>query len=415
MRRPTACLALACCALVLAPPIGASTSRNAARAQASYKAMQRFFYRKEARLYAPAYPGIARLPYSHLWPFSQALAATVAMAQLPDGGARYRPALSDRLRALKRYWNASRRPAGYDAEPLTYPGGGDQFYDDNAWVGLELVTVSRRFGDGKALARAQQLFRLLLAGWDRTTTHPCPGGVFWSRTPPLRDRNTVSTANAAQLGLQLYAVTRNPRFLRWATVMYGWVQRCLGAPNGLYWDHIDAGGRIDRKQWSYNQGAMIGAAVLLYQATRDPQYLVEAEFAADAAVASYRPFETGSEPAYFLGIFFHNLAQLRAIEPASSYEDAIEAYADSVWTRARDPATGLFHFAGAKRVQVLEQAAMVRIYAELATVPQASGAGSDDCDSWQPAQRNGDVPGLIFASCAAKPSSRSSMPDTDSR
>ena len=289
---------------------------------------------------------------------------------LPDGGARYCPAVADRLRGLRRYWNASRRPAGYDAEPLSYPGDGDQFYDDNAWIGLELVTVSRRFGDAKALARAQQLFSLLAAGWDRSPTHPCPGGLFWARTTPVRDRNTVSTANAAQLGAQLYAQTANRHYLRWAAVMYGWVRRCLTAPNGLFWDHIDARGNVDQRQWSYNQGAMIGAAVLLYRATQDPAYLVQAESFADAAVASYWPFETSSEPPYFLAIFFQDLALLEALEPTSGFDEPIRAYADSVWIHSRDPATGLFHFGGSRRVQLLEQAAMVRVYAGLAAGPQ---------------------------------------------
>ncbi|HYX88607.1 MAG TPA: hypothetical protein VE753_04510 [Gaiellaceae bacterium] len=88
-RWTTAVFAAACCALAVVPQpqLSASTNTDAARAHASYAAMQRFFYRKAARLYAPAHPGIAARPYSHLWPFSQALAATVAIAMLPDGGA----------------------------------------------------------------------------------------------------------------------------------------------------------------------------------------------------------------------------------------------------------------------------------------------------------------------------------------
>lgn len=369
-RRATALAVAACCALALVQPSGRASGADGDRARASYAAMQSFFYRSGARLYAPIYPRAAGRRYSHLWPFSQAFAATVTMTRLPDGGTRFRPAVADRLSGLKRYWNPSRRPAGYDAEPRSSPGDSDQFYDDNAWIGLELTNVSRLFGDPKALARARRLFRLITAGWNSNPRDPCPGGVFWARKASVRDRNTVSTANAAQLGLQLFAQTGNRHYLRWATVMYGWVRRCLAAPNGLFWDHIDARGSVNQRQWSYNQGAMIGAAVLLYRATHDPKYLVHAEFVAEAAVSFYRPFETGTEPPYFLAIFFQNLALLKAVEPASGYDRAIRAYADSVWKHGRDPHTGLFHFGGSKRVQLLEQAAVVRIYAGLAAGPQ---------------------------------------------
>jgi len=48
---------------------------------------------------------------------------------------------------------------------------------------------------------------------------------------------------------------------------YEWVRTCLVQPGGMYGDHIRLHGVIDPSLWSYNQGSMIGAGVLLYQAT----------------------------------------------------------------------------------------------------------------------------------------------------
>jgi hypothetical protein len=44
--------------------------------------------------------------------------------------------------------------------------------------------------------------------------------------------------------------------------MLNWLDRCMLAPNGLYWDHIDANGVVDFTQWSYNQARRpgVGAA-----------------------------------------------------------------------------------------------------------------------------------------------------------
>jgi hypothetical protein len=45
-------------------------------------------------------------------------------------------------------------------------------------------------------------------------------------------------------------------------------------------------------------------------------------------------------------------------------------YADESYRRFRDPATGLYRFAGANPVTLLEQAAMIRIEAMLAWNPR---------------------------------------------
>ena len=132
-------------------------------------------------------------------------------------------------------------------------------------------------GDQAALARARQIFELVVYGWDTDPTHPCPGGSFWTQAPWSQDRNTVSNGPGAELGLQLYELTagstEKAHYLEWSTKMYDWVNGCLLAPNGLYWDHINLAGDIDKTQWSYNQGTMIGANALFYRITGDHVYL----------------------------------------------------------------------------------------------------------------------------------------------
>ena len=79
-----------------------------------------------------------------------------------------------------------------------------------------------------------------------------PASSVVTLTNTSRDRNTVSTANGAVIGLRLYEVTRNTAYLTWAKTMLGWLDRCMLTPNGLYWDHIDLSGRVNTAQWSYN-------------------------------------------------------------------------------------------------------------------------------------------------------------------
>src|SRR5919204_644214 len=340
------CAAVAAVAVAAPPPLGADRSTDVGRALASYAAMQRFFYDARSGLYAPTSPRVGAKRYAHLWPFSQALAATVSVAQLDGRSRSSSAAVRARLRALRRYWNRSIRPAAYDAEVLD--ADPDQYYDDNAWVGLELLRIHRMSGDRFALARAKSVFSFVTSGWDADATHACPGGVFWMRSSAVRDRNTVSTANAAQLAALLYERTGDARYLAWATTMYGWVTRCLTAANGLFADHIGLTGAIEPTQWSYNQGAMIGAAALLYRATGDRAYLVQAERLADTAIAAYRPFEQSREPPYFLAIFFQDLWLLETVDAVRGYEDAVAVYADRMWRGGGGPEKGGFRGAPRK-------------------------------------------------------------------
>ncbi len=362
--------------LLLASNVGVSqaqqdvndTARNRERAVVSYTALQRYFYQATPQLYRETYPYTSGNPYAYHWPFGQAVAATVDMAKLPVVGGQYHSQLRDRLAGLERYWNTTISPPAYDSyvrPPLG--GGGDRFYDDNEWAGLELVNIHRMTGDATALRRAQQVFEFVVAGWDRDPTHPAPGGVFWVQSPTIRTRGTVSNAPGAELGVQLYMITGQPSYLEWAKKMYTWTNATLLAPNDLYWDNIDLNGTIEKTQWSYNQGTMIGAGVLLYRVTGDARYLERAERTAAAAIALY-----GTNDRYFAqhpafnAIFFKNLLLLDQVRPKPAYRQAMQTYADAVWNRVRDPNTGLFVFTPNQPAMLLENAAMVQIYATLA-------------------------------------------------
>ena len=347
-----------------------NAARYARRAEASYAALQRHFYDAETSFYLEEYPRTGGNPWAYVWPFSQAMVATQVMAGIPGIGGRYANDVRDRYAAVEAYWNAETDPPGYDSylrPPLGQ--GGDKFYDDNEWIGLGFLQrhhMSRR-GDKAALARAAEIFNLVVFGWDTDPTHPCPGGVFWTQAPWSSDRNTVSNAPGAEVGLHLYLATRKKYYLDWSVRMYEWTRTNMLAPNGLYWDHVDLAGTIEKTQWSYNQGVMIGAGVLLYRATGQRKYLDQARDTARRALAFYAENERYfDQPARFHAIFFANLLQLWAVRPDPAYRSAMQWYADESHARFRDPATGLYRFEGDDPVTLLEQSGMIRIEAMLA-------------------------------------------------
>jgi predicted alpha-1,6-mannanase (GH76 family) len=235
-------------------------------------------------------------------------------------------------------------------------------------VGLLDVQQYLMSGDRAALARAERLFALVRTGWDTDTSHPAAGGVFWTQAAWSNDRNTCSTMPGAQLGLRLYQITGRRSYLDWSLRMYDWTNRHLLSPDGLYWDHLDLAGTVEKTHWSYNQGVPVGVNVLLYQITHDRTYLRRAERVARAAYDYYvTRGRLADQPPFFNSIFFKNLLLLEAVTGGHTYRDAMARYAADVWRRHRDPATGLFDFGGP--TEAIQQAAMTQIYAVLAWDP----------------------------------------------
>ena len=134
------------------------------------------------------------------------------------------------------------------------------------------------------------------------------------------DRNTVSNAPNAEIGLHLADLGR-PQDAAGSIGpkdMYQWVLDNLdssrdsdSAGTGLFWDKIRGDGTIDRAMWSYNQGSMAGANVLLcpHRPGQRDTYLGRAEAIAVKALREYADAYERGFPA-FLAIFFRNLLLL---------------------------------------------------------------------------------------------------------
>jgi hypothetical protein len=375
---------------------------HAARAIRAYAAMRRHFlrrdglYRRDGR---PRLPGMA----AHLWPTARAFAGAVDLlgirAQL-RGGLDAEAAVSAHLRALEAYWDAAAGLPAYASDVIGSRFGGDRYYDDNAWVGLTLVQLERlRPGRGHA-QRARELFRFAAGGWDARPPRPdvpSPGGVFWveqQRGVGLtnHDRNTVSNAPNAQLGLhltELGAGERDARSFARAHDMYAWVNAALDAgresgepATGLFFDKVRGDGTIDRTLWTYNQGTMVGANVLLARQAgleagdgAGRQYVARAEAIADKALRHYAGAYERQPPA-FNAILFRNLLQLCAVTADAGLRQRIRAaictYAEAVWASRRDR-HDRFRFRRSGPT-LLDQSAMVQIYALLAWDPADYGA-----------------------------------------
>ncbi len=105
--------------------------------------------------------------------------------------------------------------------------------------------------------------------------------------------------------------------------------------NGLYADHIGVHGIIEPTEWSYNQGTMIGAGALLYQATANSAYLFQARQTAKAALAYFTPERLGSENAFFVSVYFRNLLYLDSITHDPPGASLVQGYVNYAWEHLR--------------------------------------------------------------------------------
>jgi hypothetical protein len=285
----------------------AATSDNPRRATVAYKAMQAqvppppYFYRPSTKLYREFYPYDSAIdqPNGFLWSFGEASRATLYMYGTPGGANTYLSEITDRITGRETYWDGGTTLRAY----RSYPGTGERYFDDNCWVGSDLLQhhlLTTTAGTSTALDRAKAVCSYIQTGW--TTNLPNPGGVRWVDSPSNGDRATDSTAGWAKLAAQLYDVTgrQTPSYLDSAVQAYNWLKQYMLAANGLYSNSMRADGTLDPKQWIYNQGIVIGAAVLLNRVTGSSQYLTDATHLADATLAAFGtdPYYSGVDHAY---------------------------------------------------------------------------------------------------------------------
>ena len=370
---------------------------HAARAIRAYAAMRRHFLRRDGLYRRDGRPRLPGAP-AHLWPTARALAGAVDLLGIRAdvlGGFDAEAGVAVHLRALEAYWDDTPRLPSYASDVIGSRFGGDRYYDDNAWVGLALAQLERlRPGHGHA-RRARSLFDFALGGWDARPDVPSPGGVFWveqDRGAGLsnHDRNTVSNAPNAQLGLHLADLLAGGgdarRYAR-AHDMYAWVNVTLDAGReagtpaaGLFYDKVRGDGSVDRTLWTYNQGSMVGANVLLARqagpgSDAGAEHLARAEAIAANALRHYAGAYEDQPPA-FNAILFRNLLQLSALTSDADLRGriraAMSAYAEAAWALRRDR-HDRFRFRGGGPT-LLHQSAMVQVYALLAWDPGDYGA-----------------------------------------
>ncbi|MCW2921461.1 MAG: glycosyl hydrolase [Thermoleophilia bacterium] len=337
-------------------PDGAEITAPLDRAKEAQRALidEHAFFGSEDRFHSHG----AQVWRTEAWPLGQVLHGRIAIA-MQDGD-------WERVDAIFTELESYRVGDGFVG------GIGDhkRYYDDNAWIGLAAMQAYTATGDDKYLHHAERTFRMV-----RTGQHD-DGGLYWLEQD-RSGRHTCSVAPAAQLAMQLYSATHEPKYLRFGVDQATWLNENLRLESGLYGDNKnDASGNVDPTVYSYNQGTPLGLDVQLFHATGDRRYLERAQQTADAALTYYGSEDRlWKQPPVFNAVFLRNLLALHAAAPNPKYVAAVDAYLDRVWTEGRNAETGLFDQGGIGHYDqdagsVIDQGALSQLFAIRALPPE---------------------------------------------
>lgn len=163
---------------------------------------------------------------------------------------------------------------GYSVYPAS---GNERLYDDNVWIGLDMIDLYLLTGDNKIFTRANIVWKYLLTGMAED------GGVYWRELPEKStSKHACSSAPTAVMATKMYLATGDVEYLDKAKKIYAWCINNLQDTDFLICDLQRADGSIDKAKYSYNSGEVVQAGALLYKITGEIHYLNEAQQIASA-------------------------------------------------------------------------------------------------------------------------------------
>lgn len=149
-------------------------------------------------------------------------------------------------------------------------------YDDIMWWLISLTRAHEITGEAVYLEKA-------ISGFDRVwrdSYDPDQGGMYWNFQKS--GKNACINYPTVIAAIKLYGITGEEEYLNKAKEIYAWSRENLfQVSTGRVADHKVGNNPPGFEDYTYNQGTLIGAAVLLYKETGEFDYIEDSILAAD--------------------------------------------------------------------------------------------------------------------------------------
>lgn len=271
--------------------------------------------------------------------YSAFAAVREASAKVPLLKEKYEALDTDMLRAIDVFKVKDNRNnvTAYSVYPQT---GNERFFDDNVWIGIDMIDLYLLTNDARFMDRAKLVWDYLLTGTDTD------GGVFWKELPTKStSKHACSTAPRAVMSTKMYMATGESKYLDAAKKSYEFcINKLQDKKDFLINDHLKGDGGIGGDKWSYNSGQVIQAGALLYKITNEEQYLTDAQNIADAACRKWfgyiyspifgKQIRMSTHNVWFNAVALRGFIELYKIDKNRMYINAYEDMLSQGWMSA---------------------------------------------------------------------------------
>jgi predicted alpha-1,6-mannanase (GH76 family) len=213
------------------------------------------------------------------------------------------------------------------------------WYDDEGWWALAWIDAYDLTGKPEYLTAARTVFDDMIGGWDDT----CGGGIWQLRKRVYKNAiaNELFLSVAAHLANRTTDPALRSEYIEWAEREWSWFQHSgMIEPNHLISDGLKDCQNNHGREWSYNQGVILGG---LAELSRVPGVNADLREARQIAIAATKGLsdkqgvlhdacepKCSGDSMQFKGIFVRNLGQLNTVKPDRRFARFIEANAATI-------------------------------------------------------------------------------------